>query len=70
VIDECDPISSETTAALKNGNENPLQHAEGLGLWIAQWIVDAVGAALQFERRPNGEGNVVTLVFDRISSGR
>jgi PAS domain S-box-containing protein len=70
VLDECDPISSETITALKAGNENPLQHAEGLGLWITQWIVDAVGAQLQFARRANGDGNAVTLVFDTISSGR
>jgi PAS domain S-box-containing protein len=70
VRDECEPISSETISALNTGNENPLQHAEGLGLWITQWVVDAVGAQIQFARRDDGEGNVVVLVFDTIAAGR
>jgi len=36
--------------ALTAGSESPLQHADGLGLWLAYWCVIENGGTLNFER--------------------
>jgi PAS domain S-box-containing protein len=66
VRDECDPIPDAVVDCLVEGEERPLEHNEGLGLWLVQWTVETVGGDLRFGRRPDGEGNEVTLAFDPV----
>lgn len=66
VRDECPPIPDQVRETLGRGVHKPLQHSDGLGLWIVQWAVDSVGGTLSFDRRDDDEGNVVSLTFDRI----
>lgn len=66
VRDQCDPVPEGVVDALRRGEETPLEHNEGLGLWIVTWIADPVDGRLAFDRRPDGEGNDVSLTFDRI----
>ena len=65
VRDECPPIPDSVVDCLEQG-EQPLDHNEGLGLWIVQWVVETVGGGLSFARRDDDGGNVVTLTFDAL----
>jgi PAS domain S-box-containing protein len=67
VRDRCGAIPDTVIEALERGQESPLQHSEGLGLWIVTWIVEPVGGELDFGRRPDGSGNDVTLTFERLA---
>lgn len=65
VEDECDPVPEQIQRTVASGTEQPLQHNDGLGLWLVRWIVEPVGGTLAFDRREDGAGNVVTLTFNR-----
>lgn len=65
VRDECPPIPDSVVDCLGRG-EQPLDHNEGLGLWIVQWVVETVGGDLSFARRDDDAGNAVTLTFDAL----
>lgn len=50
---------------LEQGEERPLHHATGLGLWLIYWVVEQSGGTLQFEENaPQG-----TRVRIRLSAG-
>jgi PAS domain S-box-containing protein len=66
VEDECGPIPEQVLTTMDRGTEQPLEHNDGLGLWLVRWIVEPVGGTLSFDRRDDDSGNVVTLTFDRI----
>lgn len=68
VEDECEPISDEVVEIVDRGEEQPLQHNEGLGLWIVRWITDIVNGELTFERRADDAGNRVSLRFETLGS--
>ncbi|AGN00747.1 signal-transducing histidine kinase [Salinarchaeum sp. Harcht-Bsk1] len=38
----------------------PLDHGNGLGLWLVRWIVTAYGGSVEYTDRPNG-GSAITL---------
>jgi PAS domain S-box-containing protein len=65
VEDECGPIPEQVLATMNRGTEQPLEHNDGLGLWLVRWIVEPVGGTLSFDRRDDDSGNVVSLTFDR-----
>jgi PAS domain S-box-containing protein len=65
VRDECPPIPESVVECLERG-EQPLDHNEGLGLWIVQWVVETVNGDIAFARRPDDSGNAVTLTFDAL----
>lgn len=46
--------------ALERGAEAPLDHSEGVGLWLAKWVTEASGGGLTFEAR-DPAGTVVRL---------
>jgi PAS domain S-box-containing protein len=69
VRDECEPIPDDVVETVKRGEEQPLKHNDGLGLWIVKWMVDAVESDLQFGRRTDGTGNEVTLAFEALAVG-
>lgn len=68
VEDGCDPIPDEVVETVDRGEEQPLQHNEGLGLWIARWIADIVNGELTFDRREDDAGNRVSLTFETLES--
>ncbi|MFB6091017.1 MAG: histidine kinase N-terminal 7TM domain-containing protein [Halobellus sp.] len=51
-----DGIPAVERRALDAGSETPLQHAEGLGLWLAYWCVIENGGDLRFPDGPDGAG--------------
>jgi len=62
VTDNGPGIPPGELAALEGDIETQLDHASGLGLWLVNWGVDAVGGSLSFEDRdPLGTRATVTL---------
>jgi PAS domain S-box-containing protein len=64
IADDGPGIPAEELAALETGDEGPLTHTSGLGLWLTKWIVAASGGAVRFaENEPSG--TVVSMRFTR-----
>ena len=59
------PVERE---ALTAGSESPLQHADGLGLWLAYWCILENGGTLEFERDASSPANGSAPDADDVSS--
>jgi signal transduction histidine kinase len=68
VVDDGPGIPDGELAALVAGDETPLQHGSGLGLWLVRWGVDALGGELSFDDGPDG-GAVVTVRLPAVTDG-
>jgi PAS domain S-box-containing protein len=60
VEDDGPGIPREERQVLVGGEESPLHHSSGLGLWLVNWVIRASGGDLQFEERDCG-GSRVTV---------
>jgi PAS domain S-box-containing protein len=58
VTDDGPGISSEERAVILSGEETPLQHGSGVGLWLIKWVVRNVGGTLSFA---DGPGTTVEI---------
>lgn len=58
VIDDGDGIPEEELAPLRAGEETPLKHGSGIGLWIVHWSAEILGYEVEFEI---DDGTVVTI---------
>ena len=65
VADDGPGIPEETVETIQRGYETAMLHADGLGLWLVQWVVDRSDAALAFES--TAEGQVVRIRFERVA---
>ncbi len=62
VADDGPGIPDAERAVIEAGEEGPLEHASSLGLWGANWAVQATGGSLSFEDSDlGGTAVVVTL---------
>lgn len=66
VQDNGSGIPATELAAIEDGDETPLTHASGLGLWIVQWCTRALGGDLSFET--GTEGTTVTVSLPQAGS--
>lgn len=64
VSDDCPPIPDSEKEVIQEGEETALSHSAGVGLWLVNWVVEAAGGALEFDRTDSG--NAVTLVFEAV----
>ena len=62
IIDDGPGIPESESQVLDSGTETPLQHGQGMGLWLAYWSAQAAGGELSIERCTE-EGSVVELRF-------
>lgn len=62
VADNGPGIPDEQIAVLERGYETSLEHTDGFGLWMVNWIVTESGGHLQFEEN-DPEGTSVCLRF-------
>ncbi|GGL64099.1 histidine kinase N-terminal 7TM domain-containing protein [Halocalculus aciditolerans] len=60
VADNGPGIDDYERAVLEEGDETPLRHGSGLGLWIAKWGIDIAGGDVAFTEGDDG-GAVVTI---------
>jgi len=63
VADTNDPIPETEIAVIRAGAETPLQHAQGIGLWIVNWCVATLNGTLDYRY---DDGNRFTI---RLPSG-
>lgn len=62
VADNGPGIPEDEQEVLIEGEENPLKHGTGLGLWIVNWIVTRSGGRLRFdENEPRGSRVTIAL---------
>jgi signal transduction histidine kinase len=63
VSDEGPGISEMEATVISEGQETPLQHGTGLGLWLVNWIVTRYGGSFQISPEQDGTGTVATVVL-------
>jgi sensor histidine kinase regulating citrate/malate metabolism len=49
---------------LRAGDETPLQHGQGIGLWIVYWCVRNLRGSIDFEY---DDGNVLTVTLPNLT---
>ncbi len=59
IADDGPGIPRHEQAPFETGEETPLQHGTGLGLWIVYWTVALFGGEVTFEDTPSGGTSVV-----------
>jgi len=62
VADDAPAIPELERRVLRTGDEDPLAHASGVGLWLTQWSASRVGGSVGFET-DGQRGNVVTVRY-------
>lgn len=62
VADDNPRIADSEIAALRAGDETPLEHGSGIGLWIAHWCATALNGRIEFAY---DDGNVVRVALPR-----
>lgn len=58
VADKGPGIGPDERAVILSGEETPLQHGSGVGLWLVKWVVRNVGGTLSFG---DGPGTTVEI---------
>jgi signal transduction histidine kinase len=66
IADRGPGIPQQELTALERGDEAPLTHSSGLGLWLTEWIVSESGGTLRFETN-EPSGTVVSMTFRAAS---
>jgi PAS domain S-box-containing protein len=61
VADEGPGLPEHELAVLDEGSETPLEHGSGIGLWLVQWVADAIRAEVSFEVEHDGTRAVLTV---------
>ncbi len=62
VADDGPGIPAHERSTIESGEETPLQHGSGLGLWIAYWAVSLLGGEVSIDdNEPRGSRVVLTL---------
>jgi len=62
VADRGEGIPEMEREVIADGEERPLKHGSGLGLWLVKWLVTPIGGSLEIEdNEPSGA--VVSIVF-------
>lgn len=69
IADDGPGIPTSERSVLLSGNETPLHHGSGLGLWLVHWIVTTSGGELRFEEN-DPRGSIVVLHLERAADER
>ena len=66
IVDNGPGIPDFETDAVTGGEERPLNHGSGIGLWTVKWLIDQYGGDVTFEEK-TPHGSIVTLRLRRPS---
>ena len=61
ITDNGPGIPDDERRAIETGQETPLQHGTGLGLWLVYWTVSLLGGEIAIDDHPSGTRIVLTL---------
>ena len=64
IEDDGPGIPSSTLEVIESGDETPLAHTHGLGLWLVSWIVSESAGSIEFEDA-SPRGTLVRVVLPR-----
>jgi PAS domain S-box-containing protein len=67
IADNGPGIPEEERAVLLEGNEEPLRHGSGIGLWLVNWIISRSGGYLTFDEN-DPRGSQVTMAVPAAES--
>jgi signal transduction histidine kinase len=67
IMDNGPGLPEEEIRVLERGHETEVEHASGLGLWLANWIVTESGGRITFEQ-DGPRGSVVTIRLPRATA--
>jgi PAS domain S-box-containing protein len=67
VADDGPGIPPMEVAVVESGQETPLEHGKGLGLWLVNWVVTQYGGSFQLSVE---EGTVATLRLPAVEDGQ
>ncbi|WP_134672360.1 ATP-binding response regulator [Halorussus marinus] len=71
VLDDGPGIPEEEQEVLSEGKETALHHGSGLGLWLANWIVEKFGGELAFDDdRTDGSAVILRLQHASVAGDR
>lgn len=65
IADNGPGVPHQEQRVIEEGRETPLEHSNGLGLWVVQWIVGDAGGDVEI-RSNEPRGTVVTLRLPRV----
>ncbi len=69
IADEGPGLPEQDRAVLEGGSETPLDHGSGLGLWLANWVVTAVGGSISVpEAGTDGSVVAMSLPVDLVAT--
>lgn len=69
IEDTADGIPESEREILESGEETELRHGSGLGLWLANWGIQAIDGELSFTDGPTA-GTVVEISVPAVEPGR
>jgi len=61
ITDNGPGIPDDERRAIETGEETPLQHGTGLGLWLVYWTVSLLGGDITIDDHTSGTRIVLTL---------
>ena len=64
VRDDGEPLPQIEREALAARTETQLEHTQGVGIWLVQWAVEAVGGGLRVEETDDGTSVALTFPTD------
>lgn len=67
VVDDGPGIEAMESAVISAGDETPLRHGSGLGLWLINWIVSRYGGSFRID--PHESGTTATIRLPAIDEG-
>jgi PAS domain S-box-containing protein len=70
VVEDNGPgIDEMESRVVASGVETAVEHGDGLGLWLVNWIVTRYGGSFQITARDVGDGTIATLRLPAIDEG-
>lgn len=68
VADDGPGIPEQERAVIRAGEEEPLRHGTGVGLWVASWALTRLGGTLTFEAESSGTVVRIEVPDRRLAS--